>query len=520
VRGALAIVAVVVLGCVAPSAWAAEGDDPVGPRIVGGTPADPGEYPHQVFILIDPSPLPDDEGYCGGSIVEDRQVLTAAHCATDNFGDELDPSAFTICAGVTDIDDNDADGLNLDNCGSENLYGVVQNEVHPDFGSRGQGISHDVAMLTVAEADGLFDGPNMAVIRVIDAGEAALVTPGVSAIVTGWGTINEGTFLNPGDPPPGWVLREADVPIVADSTCAEHYDDFGTFPGPPEEEEAYDPPTMLCAGNNGKDTCQGDSGGPLVVPGPGGERVLAGDTSWGEGCARTDREGVYGDLQAELNPWVKSRIPRASFSTSGNPTAGQPTTFNNTSNPAGYFDDLAWDLDNDGAFDDAAGSTVFFTFPAAGQYVVGLRARQTSTGHTEIGQAPVTVSNPPPPSPSGPDGGADTTAPDLRIIFTRARLLRLLARGLRARARCSEACRLTAVIRIPARLARRLGIPRVVARGAVRMGTGTRTFRIRFTRRAKRRMRRVRRTALTITTTAIDRAGNRSTVTFRLRVRR
>jgi secreted trypsin-like serine protease len=292
-RKALGAVTVLVLLAIAVPALAApEGS----PRIVNGTAASEGEYPYQVFIEID---APGGTSFCGGSLVEDRRILTAAHCTTDDFGNALPPSRFLICIGVTDLDNEDADGFNLDNCPNANRYSVLQNHVHPEYGSRGQGQSHDVAMLRLDRAA---SGTNIAAIRVINASESALVADGVTATITGWGNTSEG-----GDPPADWNLQEAEVPIVSDSTCAQHYTNFGA-PSPPAQEP-YDPSTMLCAGNNNKDTCQGDSGGPLVVPDGSSGRVLAGVTSWGEGCNQTDREGVYADLQAELNGWVHAGFP-------------------------------------------------------------------------------------------------------------------------------------------------------------------------------------------------------------------
>ncbi len=79
------------------------------------------------------------------------------------------------------------------------------------------------------------------------------------------------------------LLQKATVPIVSDAKCAAAY---GT---------SFDAATMVCAGydQGGTDTCQGDSGGPLVVAGK-----LAGITSWGEGCARPGKYGVYTRVSA------------------------------------------------------------------------------------------------------------------------------------------------------------------------------------------------------------------------------
>ena len=75
---------------------------------------------------------------------------------------------------------------------------------------------------------------------------------------------------------------QVSVPIVSHSTCQHGY-----------SEETIDD-TMICAGypEGGKDSCVGDSGGPMVCE-ANGKFFLEGVVSWGYGCARPRRYGVY-----------------------------------------------------------------------------------------------------------------------------------------------------------------------------------------------------------------------------------
>jgi hypothetical protein len=125
-------------------------------------------------------------------------------------------------------------------------------------------------------------------------------------------------------------------------------------------------------------------------------------------------------------------------------------------------------------------------------------------------------------TPAGGGQSADLQAPVLRVLVRAGlRLRRVLAGGLRSRVRCSEACRVTSVLILNARTARRLGLSRIVGRGSARLAAaGSRTLITRFTRRSRARLRRLRRVRLTLRLTGVDDAGNRRTVSRRIAVRR
>ena len=114
---------------------------------------------------------------------------------------------------------------------------------------------------------------------------------------TGWGRTIEGELtieylLNYNE-----TLREVQLPIISNKQCESMFRSSG--------KTQRIPNICICAGTTrgGKDTCKGDSGGPLVVKSNGGRYTLAGITSWGHGCGRPNRPGVYTNV-SKLTSWI------------------------------------------------------------------------------------------------------------------------------------------------------------------------------------------------------------------------
>jgi secreted trypsin-like serine protease len=230
-------------------------------RIVGGEKTNIKEHPWQVALKVK---LSKGTFLCGGSIIAEKWALTAAHC----FDPDTPPGAVRAKAGATDYV---ADGSWSD---------IERLIVHPDYNPETH--ENDIALIEFqASPSG----------RVIPLAEAHTeIAIGQPLEVTGWGaTAEEGRASR--------ELLKATVPYVATGTC----NGPGSYAGEIKSG-------MMCAGEKegGVDSCQGDSGGPLVwntADGP----VLVGVVSFGEGCARQLKYGVYTRVSSYVD-WINSVI--------------------------------------------------------------------------------------------------------------------------------------------------------------------------------------------------------------------
>eukprot|EP00094_Tigriopus_californicus_P013694 TCALIF_13251-PA protein Name:"Similar to Trypsin (Phaedon cochleariae)" AED:0.22 eAED:0.22 QI:0/0/0/0.71/0.5/0.57/7/0/347 len=225
-------------------------------RIVGGQDTEVNEYPWQVYVATTNPSNPEQAATCGGTLISDRFVLSAAHCFPSSFIDlAIHPRYNTLTL------DNDFAVIELDR---PILFDTVSN-IRP------------VCLPTLGSE--LPTGTDKRKKQIHDFDSCGLLLPQVTA--TGWGATS---FQGQGAD----VLQEVTIPTVDSASCQQSLST--DIPG------LVITNNMLCAGlaAGGKDSCQGDSGGPLVSNHfTGSYYEVHGVTSFGVGCANANRPGVY-----------------------------------------------------------------------------------------------------------------------------------------------------------------------------------------------------------------------------------
>jgi secreted trypsin-like serine protease len=237
---------------------------------VGGWPASIVKHPWQVALLAAAVPANERAQFCGGSMIADRWVVTAAHCVDGG----TEPSQVEVLSGTSSIA-----------CGER--VKVTKIEVNPSWNP--QTHDFDIALLEVEK-----NLSGLAITGLTSASEPAHLRANSTITVSGWGALAFGNSLGTAQ------LQEVSIPFVSRETCNR-----------PSSYDGKVTENMICAGRvqGGRDSCQGDSGGPATTI-VGTDHRLAGIVSWGEGCGFPQKYGVYTRV-ARFSDWVRERTGNA-----------------------------------------------------------------------------------------------------------------------------------------------------------------------------------------------------------------
>ncbi|XP_012623655.1 trypsin-like [Microcebus murinus] len=221
-------------------------------KIVGGYTCQANSVPYQASL---------NSGYhfCGGSLINDQWVVSAAHCYKSRIQVRLGEHNIQLTEG------------------NEQFINAAKIITHPKYNK--STMDNDIMLIKLSSKAKLSSRVSTVSLP------KSCAAVGTQCLISGWGnTLSSGT--NYPD-----LLQCLKAPVLSDSTCRSSYPNQITS-------------NMICLGftEGGKDSCQGDSGGPVVCNGQ-----LQGVVSWGYGCALRGKPGVYTKVCNYVS-WIQQTI--------------------------------------------------------------------------------------------------------------------------------------------------------------------------------------------------------------------
>jgi len=250
-------------------------------RIVGGEHAKLGSWPWQVELLMLKGDKKTFAHRCGGTLIDNEWVVTAAHCV---FMYPY-PTHYKVVLGQIRR-------AELKDLSNNYVYNVKCIKIHEDYMVSGYGF--DVALVKLARP-AIFEPRKVWPACLPSQGDR--VDIGKECFITGWGKTSFNSKFSE-------FLQEAKIPVVSYKTCV-----AGNINLP----QKVDNITMVCAGYGGNAVisgCHGDSGGPFVCQ-ESGRWVLRGAVSWGDHWCRSGKTfSVFARISTFVD-WIQAAMEKA-----------------------------------------------------------------------------------------------------------------------------------------------------------------------------------------------------------------
>ncbi|KAJ8678861.1 hypothetical protein QAD02_014648, partial [Eretmocerus hayati] len=245
-------------------------------RIVGGENAIPQEFPWLVSITR------KGGHFCGGTILNSRFIMTAAHCFCSR--DEM----MSVGQLRVTLGEHNLAGPELPLSSSESVRSMI---VHPGF--RCGKYDSDIALLELSATIAWSDSVQPACLPPESGRAGYSAFGGQSAVAAGWGWLGE----DKSQYSKSNILQKVGVNVIEDEVCSEWFASEGKA-----FRVKYG---QMCAGHEKgeKDACAADSGGPLMFAGRDKKTMVIGIVSTGIGCARKRLPGIYTRV-SEFVPWI------------------------------------------------------------------------------------------------------------------------------------------------------------------------------------------------------------------------